>query len=112
MKTKIKNILTAAAIILSAQISFAGNAPDELIKAITAGEEDKAISMIPGTDINLPDAAGNTALVAAANYYTKVTKALIDAKADLNLPSKAGLTPLYSACRWGNVEAVKMLMDA
>ncbi len=110
MKYAIKMFMVCAAL-LSVQFSFAGT-PEELIKAIQAGDEDKAISLIPGTDLNALDKDGGTALTSAASFYTKITKALIDAKADVNLPSKAGLTPLYCACRWGNAEAVKMLIDA
>lgn len=112
MKNIIKKMLfVVVACLFSTQSTFAGS-PDELIKAIVAGEEEKAISLIPGTDLNVMDKDGSTALTSAASFYPKITKALIDAKADVNLPTKNGLTPLYCACRWGNVESVKMLIDA
>lgn len=111
MKNVIKVLFACVALLIHGQALFAGT-PEELIKAIVAGEEDKAIELIPGTDLNAMDKDGSTALTAAAGFYTKITKALIDAKADVNVPTKNGLTPLYCACRWGNAEAVKMLIAA
>ena len=111
MKNIIKMLFMGVVLLLTVHTSFAGT-PEELIKAIVAGEEEKAISLIPGTDLNTMDKDGSTALTAAASFYPKITKALIDAKADVNLPTKNGLSPLYCACRWGNAEAVKMLIDA
>jgi len=111
MKKIIKMLFVAATFFLSAQSVSAGT-PEELIKAIVAGEEEKALSLIPGTDLNALDNNGSTALTAAATFYPKISKALIEAKADVNLPTKTGLTPLFCACRWGNAEVVKMLIDA
>lgn len=111
MKYLINTLLIYSALLFNSTVAFAGS-PDELIKAIQSGDEEKAISLIPGTDLNALDKDGATALTTATSFYTTITKALIDAKADVNLPSKAGLTPLYVACRWGNAEAVKMLIDA
>lgn len=85
---------------------------DDLIKAIQSGDEDKAISLIPGVDVNAADKDGSTPLTSAAGFWPRVTKALVDAKADPNLALKNGLTPLSIACRWGNAEAVKILLDA
>ena len=111
MKNIIKVLLAGVVLLFSTQSIFAAT-PEELIKAITMGEEEKAISLIPGTDLNAMDKDGSTALTAAATFYPKIAKALIEAKADVNLPTKTGLTPLYCACRWGNAEVVKMLIDA
>lgn len=98
-------------VIVTLQTSLA-QSTDDLMKAIQSGEEEKAISLIAGTDVNAPDKDGNTALASAAAFWPKVTKALIDAKADVNLATKSGITPLSNACRWGNAETVKMLIDA
>lgn len=111
MKTKIKSVVTALALIFTTQFSSAVT-PDELYKAIQSGDEDKAISLIAGVDLNAVNADGSTFLTTAACFFPKVTKALIDAKADVNLPTKNGITPLANACRWGNAETVKMLIDA
>ena len=111
MSRKIKTLLTLAALLLVGQFSIAGSI-DSLTKAIQRGNEEKAISLIAGTDLNALDKDGNTALAGSAAFYAKVTKALIDAKADVNLPTKVGITPLFNACRWGNAEIVKMLIDA
>ena len=112
MKKTTMTLLSIAAMGLMTQVSFAGTAPDSLIKAIQHGEEEKAISLITGADVNGLDKDGNTALASSAAFNAKISKALIDAKADVNLPTKAGITPLFNACRWGNAEVVKMLIDA
>ncbi len=111
MNTQLKIVFTTIAFLLLHSISF-GQSIDELIKAIQMAEEDNAISMIGKTDINAMDKDGNTALASSAAFSTKVSKALIDAKADVNMPTKTGITPLQNACRWGNADVVKMLIDA
>ena len=86
--------------------------PDSLIHTILRGDEALAIRLIKGTDINTQDADGNTALSAAACYYPALVKALLAAKADANLAGRSTITPLFNACRWGDAEAVKMLLEA
>ncbi|MBL0358628.1 MAG: ankyrin repeat domain-containing protein [Chitinophagaceae bacterium] len=111
MTSKLKIAFTAIALLLLHSISF-GQSADELIKAIQASDEEKAIAMIAKTDINATDKDGNTALASSAAFSAKVSKALIDAKADVNMPTKTGITPLQNACRWGNADVVKMLIEA
>ena len=111
MTSKLKVALTVIGLLFLQLFSFS-QSTDELVKAIQSGDEDNAIAMIGKTDINAMDKDGNTALASSAAFSAKVSKALIDAKADVNLPTKTGITPLQNACRWGNADVVKMLVDA
>ncbi|MEQ1799045.1 MAG: ankyrin repeat domain-containing protein [Lacibacter sp.] len=111
MTKQIKTAITIILMVLLTNLSVAGSV-DSLIKAIQMGNEELVISLIPGTDLNSPDKDGSTALTSAAGFYPGITKALLDAKADPNLATKTGISPLFSACRWGNVEAVRMLLAA
>jgi ankyrin repeat protein len=108
---KFKVIIALVIGLMGFHLSYS-QSPDDLIKAITAGEVEKAMTMIPTADVNYVDKDGNSALSIAAMWYPELTKTLLDAKADVNQAGKTGMTPLFGACRWGNPESVKLLIDA
>jgi hypothetical protein len=65
-------------------------------------------------DVNAKDRAGWTALIhfASSNNDPELGKALIDAKADINAKDKNGTTALIVAAARGNVDFVKVLVEA
>lgn len=63
-------------------------------------------------DANYDDDDGNTALLfAAMNNETKIAKMLINIKANVNVRNKDGFTPLKYFKKYGNDEAVKILLN-
>ena len=64
-------------------------------------------------DLNLEDAAGNTALhYAVLNKQRRATAALIDLGADVNRPGEFGLTPLHLAVDDMDLEFIDILLKA
>ena len=65
-----------------------------------------------GTDVNLKDNYGNTALLVAANHaHTSVVKFLLRKGADPDARNKGGHTPLMYAACLADVESAKALLD-
>ncbi|HLH43966.1 MAG TPA: ankyrin repeat domain-containing protein [Bryobacteraceae bacterium] len=67
-----------------------------------------------GANVNAKEPSQNqTALMwAAAGRHPDVVRALIEAHADLRARTKQGFTPLHFAARVGDLESVKLLLDA
>lgn len=62
-------------------------------------------------DINQPDFAGTTPLMAAASHF-EIVKYLVNVGADVNAQNEEGGYALYFACQQGNLHAVKLLMNS
>jgi ankyrin repeat protein len=64
-----------------------------------------------GTNINVTDAAGRTALWhAVEGNYIECTTTLLDCKADVDKADMDGITPLHNALFQGSVECVQLLL--
>ena len=81
--------------------------------------------ILKGTDVNIQDGTGNTALAWAADltndlyhyrpnrsFQSKIIETLIKANASLNLPDINGNTPLIKAVRQENFEITKLLINS
>jgi uncharacterized protein len=70
--------------------------------------------LVHGANVNAKEPTQNqTALMwAAAERHTQVLRTLIEVKADLKAHTKSGFTALHFAARVGDLESVRMLLDA
>ena len=67
----------------------------ELLDAVKSGDVSKVSSLLPGADVNMRDAEGDTLLMVAANTGNlAMVKALLAAGADINATNEVGWTPL------------------
>ena len=85
----------------------------ELIEAAEAGDEAFHARLVAqGAPVNLMDAKGRTALMAAASRsHVGVARALIDAGAEVRVANKAGRTPLMEAANRDDIDAVRLLIE-
>jgi ankyrin repeat protein len=69
---------------------------------------------VHGADVNAkePTQHQTAAMWAAAERHTQVLRTLIEVKADLNAHTKTGFTPLHFAARVGDLDSVRVLLDA
>jgi len=70
--------------------------------------------LVHGANVSAKEPTQNqTALMwAAAERHTQVLRTLIEVKADLKAHTKSGFTALHFAARVGDLESVRMLLDA
>jgi ankyrin repeat protein len=70
--------------------------------------------LVRGADVNAKEPTQNqTALMwAAAQQHPKVLQTLIEARADLKAHTKLGFTALHFATRAGDMESMRILLDA
>lgn len=65
-----------------------------------------------GSNINLKDSDGNTAIaIAAASHSDKSIPILMAFGADINVQNNAGETPLDQAVKWGHIQICKLLIE-
>jgi len=84
-----------------------------LYEAIFYGHGDIADYLIntPGTDLNVPNAAGNYALTAAMDKYnTNRIATMLEKGASPDVKDKNGNSPLLVSARKGNVDAATLLL--
>ncbi len=84
----------------------------ELIEAAEAGDEARVKRLIAqGAPVNLMDAKGRTALMAAASRsHVGVARALIDAGADVNQKDASGQSAYLVSGVTGNLEILRMTL--
>ena len=76
-------------------------------------EAEKLIDLSLSSDVNKPDAEGDTPLHRAARFNNiALTVSLLHAHADVNAKNKKGQTPLYVACVLGNLRLARLLIDS
>ena len=87
---------------------------NEIIGALDRNDEAGLQRLVEqGRDLNLPDAAGRTALMyAALAGKVKFLQLLIADKADLDRKDKAGMTALHFAAQDQQLQAVEALCNA
>ena len=65
-----------------------------------------------GSNINLKDADGNTALaIAAASHADRSIPILMTFGPDIDVQNNAGETPIHQAAKWGHIEVCKLLIE-
>jgi len=65
-----------------------------------------------GSNINLKDSDGNTALaIAAASHAERSIPILMAFGADMDVQNNAGETPIDQAAKWGHIEICKLLIE-
>jgi ankyrin repeat protein len=81
--------------------------------AIQQGDFNKVAGLIEnGTDVNLTDRFGNTALtIAAWNGQFEILKYLVEHGANINAADERGFTPLLLSATKGNYEIVQYLVQ-
>jgi DNA-binding NtrC family response regulator/ankyrin repeat protein len=84
-----------------------------LIEAAAGGDTKKALSLLQnGSDIDMRDEAGTTALMEAAKYgHLDLATVLLDHGADVNAQQRVGITALMLAAAHGHSAIVVLLAD-
>lgn len=106
------------AAMLTGLTSFSINAADDvglmLIEAVRNNDQATVQSLIDkGTDVNLPQEDGSTALSwAVYNDDLYTTSLLIESGANPNLENEYGITPLWLACNNRNSNIADVLLNA
>lgn len=95
------------------EIAEAAPPSSTILEAAFLGNVDAVKEHIAnGSDLNLKDAYGSTALSIAATFgKTEIALLLIDGGADLTTTSADGSTPLHTAAFLGRTEIVRALLD-
>jgi len=98
---------------LSAEQSKPKAPSQDLIAATFMGNlEAVKLHIAAGSDLNVKDPYGSTALIVAATFdKVEVAKALIEAGADLNLTNNDGSTALHTAAFLCRAEIVEALIE-
>ncbi len=95
--------------------STAAFAQETLGDLIRAGQRDAVLAAItsPDLDVNTPEADGSTALLwATYKVDHELVRALLKAGAKANVTNNYGSSPLTEAVKLGDVELVRILLDA
>src|SRR5262245_59644418 len=92
-----------------------GTGETPLMTCARTGSAD-AVRMLLGRGANVnakePTQNQTAAMWAAAERHTQVLRTLIEVNADLKAHTKTGFTPLHFAARVGDLESVRVLLDA
>jgi ankyrin repeat protein len=87
--------------------------PDIIMAASDGDLVEVKAELNTGTDVNVVDSSGGTALhQAACNHHTPVVKALLAAGADVRIADAGGWTALHFAARELQLDIAKLLLNA
>ena len=95
-------------------VNLAAGSDLQLVDAVKEGDHAAVRSLLSDeTDVNAPQAYGETVLAWAANRNDlEMVELLIDAGADVSRANDYGITPLSLACTNGNAAMVARLLEA
>ncbi|MBN1295288.1 ankyrin repeat domain-containing protein [bacterium] len=87
--------------------------PDTIFSAAAKGQLATIMRLLDeGTDVNLKDASGMTALSwASMRGRAGIVRYLLEHNANPNIPDDKGLYPLHKACLFGDESVIQNLLD-
>jgi ankyrin repeat protein len=108
----LRTTLTATIAALLASAAWQ-TASASIAAAARDGDLDEVRKLIAaGTDVNVPEADGTSALLWAAHQSSPdLVRTLLKAGADANAANGFGVTPLLEASRYGDAETIRALLD-
>jgi ankyrin repeat protein len=108
-------VLRALTVTMAALLTSAAwqTASANIATAARDGDIDEVRKLIAaGTDVNVPEPDGTSALLWAAHQSSPdLVRTLLKAGADANAANGFGVTPLLEASRYGDAETIRALLD-